>query len=158
MEKVFPLFKFVENGWKLEYICTKMYPAWSKCYLDKNRKLKHTTCDAVKEETLNESEENCKPSSKKQRTDTETEESCSKKVETVDTILAAHPLKPITLTHTQSLRPLWPTDHAKVYSPLELATPVEPPTLGLAPQAVDTNIEAIVQASDGQESPIVGSV
>ncbi|KAL4063289.1 hypothetical protein V8B97DRAFT_2026454 [Scleroderma yunnanense] len=107
MEKVFPLFKF--------------------------GKLKCTTCDAVKEETLDEPEKDCKPSSKKQRTDTKTEESCSKKVKgqatAVDTIPAAHPLKPITLTHTQSLGPLWPTDHAKVYSPLESATPVKPPTL-----------------------------
>ncbi|KAL4065032.1 hypothetical protein V8B97DRAFT_2025816 [Scleroderma yunnanense] len=80
MEKAFPLFKFTENRWKLKYICTKMYPAWSKCYLDKNRKLKCKTCDAVKEEALNKPEEDYKLSSKKQRTGTETEESCSKKV------------------------------------------------------------------------------
>ncbi|KAL4066554.1 hypothetical protein J3A83DRAFT_4189843 [Scleroderma citrinum] len=80
MEKAFPLFKFMENRWKLKYIYTKMYLAWSKCYLDKNGKLKCGTCDAVKEETLNKPEEDYKLSSKKWRTGTETEELCSKKV------------------------------------------------------------------------------
>ncbi|KAL4062217.1 hypothetical protein J3A83DRAFT_4374744 [Scleroderma citrinum] len=130
MEKAFPLFKFAENRWKLEYICTKMYPAWSKHYLDKNGKLKCGTCDAVKEEALDKPKEDYKLSSKKVK---------------VDTIPAAHPPKPITLPHTQSCRPSQPTDHAKVCSPLELATHVESPTL-----------EAIVQALDGQESPIMG--
>ncbi|KAI6115505.1 hypothetical protein EDD16DRAFT_1520668 [Pisolithus croceorrhizus] len=37
MEKEFPLFKLADNGWKLEYICTKMYSAWRKHHLDDGR-------------------------------------------------------------------------------------------------------------------------
>ncbi|KAL4074785.1 hypothetical protein V8B97DRAFT_2022414 [Scleroderma yunnanense] len=93
-----------KNRWKLEYICTKMYPAWSKHYLDKNGKLKCGTCDAVKEEALDKPKENYKLSSKKVKG----------QAMAVDTIPAAHPPKPITLPHTQSCRPSQPTDHAKV--------------------------------------------
>ncbi|KIK19065.1 hypothetical protein PISMIDRAFT_72794, partial [Pisolithus microcarpus 441] len=35
-EKEFPLFKLADNGWKLEYICTKTYSAWRKHHLDDN--------------------------------------------------------------------------------------------------------------------------
>ncbi|KAI6029524.1 hypothetical protein BKA83DRAFT_101402, partial [Pisolithus microcarpus] len=36
LECDFPLFKLAENGWKLEYLCTKTYSAWSKHDLDDN--------------------------------------------------------------------------------------------------------------------------
>ncbi|KAI5985168.1 hypothetical protein EDD15DRAFT_2200775 [Pisolithus albus] len=57
METAFPLFKFAENGWKLEYICTRAYPAWSKRYLDENGNLKRGTRDAIKEEALDDADE-----------------------------------------------------------------------------------------------------
>ncbi|KAI6009039.1 hypothetical protein EDC04DRAFT_2906804 [Pisolithus marmoratus] len=57
METAFLLFKFAENGWKLEYICTRAYPAWSKRYLDENGNLKRGMHDAIKEEALDDADE-----------------------------------------------------------------------------------------------------
>ncbi|KAI5981842.1 hypothetical protein EDD15DRAFT_2203594 [Pisolithus albus] len=46
LEREFPIFKLAENGWKLEYLCTKMYSAWCKHHLNENGQWKTT----VKEE------------------------------------------------------------------------------------------------------------
>ncbi|KAI6037936.1 hypothetical protein EDC04DRAFT_2604362 [Pisolithus marmoratus] len=91
METAFPLFKFAENGWKLEYICTRAYPAWSKRYLDENGNLKRGTRDAIKEEALDDADEDFqdhKLSSKKRKADTEMEGSRNKKAK-VPSVAAA---------------------------------------------------------------------
>ncbi|KAI6022659.1 hypothetical protein EDC04DRAFT_2900744 [Pisolithus marmoratus] len=91
METAFPLFKFAENGWKLEYICTRAYPAWSKWYLDENGNLKRGTCDAIKEEALDDADEDFqdhKLSGKKRKADTEMEGSRNKKAK-VPSVAAA---------------------------------------------------------------------
>ena len=36
MEKVFPMFKLANNGWKLDYLASNSYSAWRKCKLDAN--------------------------------------------------------------------------------------------------------------------------
>ncbi|KAI5991186.1 hypothetical protein EDD15DRAFT_2369106 [Pisolithus albus] len=45
LERDFPLFKLAENGWKLEYLCTKTYSAWSKHHLDDNGQWKKVIKD-----------------------------------------------------------------------------------------------------------------
>ncbi|KAI6154772.1 hypothetical protein BKA82DRAFT_41403, partial [Pisolithus tinctorius] len=46
LEHEFLIFKLAENGWKLEYLCTKTYSAWCKHHLNENGQWKM----AVKEE------------------------------------------------------------------------------------------------------------
>jgi len=36
MENVFPMFKLMNNGWKLDYLAATSYPAWQKWKLDEN--------------------------------------------------------------------------------------------------------------------------
>lgn len=90
MEMAFPLLKFAENGWKLEYICTRSYPAWSKRYLDESGNLKRTTRDTVKEEAADEEEDfqDHSLSGKKRKGHTETGRLHNKKpkVETPSTV------------------------------------------------------------------------
>ncbi|KAI6019099.1 hypothetical protein EDC04DRAFT_2607619 [Pisolithus marmoratus] len=84
-----------ENGWKLEYICMRAYPAWSKWYLDENGNLKRGTCDAIKEEALDDADEDFqdhKLSSKKWKADTEMEGSHNKKAK-VPSVAAADSLE-----------------------------------------------------------------
>ncbi|KAI5986399.1 hypothetical protein EDD15DRAFT_2200184 [Pisolithus albus] len=40
MESAYPDFKFANNGWKLDYLASMMYPAWRKGSLDDNGKWK----------------------------------------------------------------------------------------------------------------------
>ncbi|KAI5990767.1 hypothetical protein EDD15DRAFT_2369542 [Pisolithus albus] len=93
METAFPFLKFAENGWKLEYICTRSYPAWSKRYLDESGSLKRTTCDTIKEEAVDEAEEDFqdqKFSGKKRKSHTEMDRSHNKKPK-VETSSAVNP-------------------------------------------------------------------
>ncbi|KIO03922.1 hypothetical protein M404DRAFT_26534 [Pisolithus tinctorius Marx 270] len=102
METTFPLFKFAENGWKLEYICTRGYLAWSKHYLDNDGKLKRATLDTMKEEALDDVDEDLqdhKPS-KKWRGQTELEALHNKKAK-VDDMAVAEPPKVAALRNGQ---------------------------------------------------------
>ncbi|KAI6130138.1 hypothetical protein EV401DRAFT_613574 [Pisolithus croceorrhizus] len=82
MEKDFPLFKLADNGWKLEYICTKTYSAWKKRHLDDKGNLKRTTRDTTKEEGFDDDEdlENPKPYSKKRKVPTDNTKSSNEKL------------------------------------------------------------------------------
>ncbi|KAI6040958.1 hypothetical protein EDC04DRAFT_2602012 [Pisolithus marmoratus] len=87
--------KFAENGWKLEYICMRAYPAWSKWYLDENGNLKRGMHDAIKEEVLDDADEDFqdhKLSGKKWKADTKMEGSCNKKAK-VPSVAAADSLE-----------------------------------------------------------------
>ncbi|KAI6164577.1 hypothetical protein EDD17DRAFT_356425 [Pisolithus thermaeus] len=82
MEKDFPLFKLADNGWKLEYICTKTYSAWRKRHLDGKGNLKRTTRDTTKEEGFDDDEdlEDHKPCSKKRKGPTDNTKSSNEKL------------------------------------------------------------------------------
>jgi len=65
MEAAYPLFKFAENGWKLETLCTNMYSSWGLKCLDNNGKLKKNG-HSIKEEALDDEDlEDHKPAAKK---------------------------------------------------------------------------------------------
>ncbi|KAI6034737.1 hypothetical protein BKA83DRAFT_4121788 [Pisolithus microcarpus] len=103
MEKDFPLFKLTENGWKLEYICTKTYSAWRKHHLDDAGNLKRATRDMVKEEALDDDDdlEDCKPWNKKWKGHVETT-TPSKKKQKVDNIATVPQTKATTTVHGKS--------------------------------------------------------
>ncbi|KIO06842.1 hypothetical protein M404DRAFT_24516 [Pisolithus tinctorius Marx 270] len=143
METTFPLFKFAENGWKLEYICTRGYPAWSKCYLDDDGKLKRATRDAMKEEALDDADEDLqdhKPS-KKRRGQTELEALHNKKAK-VDDMAAAEPPEVAALGNGQPA-----TTPAEI-----LATQLNPPELFTAPDNKE-NIP-VVNHADVTQPPV----
>ncbi|KIM56278.1 hypothetical protein SCLCIDRAFT_29719 [Scleroderma citrinum Foug A] len=54
IEKKFSFFKFAEDGWKLDYLCTHLYPSWRSCRLDANGSLKKNVHNTVKEEASDE--------------------------------------------------------------------------------------------------------
>ena len=67
MEAAYPLFKFAENGWKLETLCTNMYSSWRLKHLDDNGKLKKNG-RSIKEEALDDEDlEDHKPAAKKRK-------------------------------------------------------------------------------------------
>lgn len=48
MEDTFPLFKFADNGWKLDFLATSSYPSWRRNNLDSDNNRKSR--DSVKKE------------------------------------------------------------------------------------------------------------
>ncbi|KAI6016304.1 hypothetical protein BKA83DRAFT_4497931 [Pisolithus microcarpus] len=106
-ELAFPLLKFAENGWKLEYICTRSYPTWSKRYLDESGNLKRTTRDTVKEEATNEEEDfqDHSLSGKKRKGHTEMGRLHNKKPK-VETLSTVDTPKVTTVPHSNQPAPL----------------------------------------------------
>ncbi|KAI6006365.1 hypothetical protein EDC04DRAFT_2969751 [Pisolithus marmoratus] len=98
MKVAFPLLKFTENGWKLEYICTRLYPAWSKCYLEESGNLKRTGHNTVKEEAVDDL------NGKKWKGHTEIDGSYNKQLK-VETVAVANPPKVITPDSRPSATP-----------------------------------------------------
>jgi len=73
MEKQFSFFKLAEDGWKLEHLCTYLYPSWRSRCLDADGNLKKNACNVVKEEASDEDKglgEDHKPVKRKGHADT----------------------------------------------------------------------------------------
>ncbi|KIK17039.1 hypothetical protein PISMIDRAFT_15388 [Pisolithus microcarpus 441] len=151
-EKEFPLFKLADNGWKLEYICTKTYSAWRKHHLDDNGNLKRTTHDVIKEEGLNDNNdlEDCKPCRKKQKGPPDTTRPSIKK-QKVDNVTLAPQLKATTPIHEHS--PTSSSSSSSVPPPTSLdAVPnVEPMMPEFPAEAEGTNGGATEQLPDSED-------
>ncbi|KAG1719987.1 hypothetical protein EDB19DRAFT_1836279 [Suillus lakei] len=68
MEDTFPLFKFADNGWKLDYLATSSYPSWHRNNLDSDNNCKSR--DSVKkeeEDAADDDDTNNEQTSKKHR-------------------------------------------------------------------------------------------
>ena len=58
MEKVFPMFKLANNGWKLDYLASNSYSAWQKQKLDANCRWKKKEKGVKVEEDDNDDNNN----------------------------------------------------------------------------------------------------
>lgn len=148
MEKDFPLFKLAENGWKLEYICTKTYSAWRKHHLDDAGNLKRAMRDMVKEEALDDDDdlEDYKPWNKKRKGHAETTTPSNKK-QKADNVAMVHQTKAATTVHGQSLTS---SPSATLGTILDPAAHVEPITLVLPAELDNANGEAAKGLPDPQ--------
>lgn len=148
MEKDFPLFKLAENGWKLEYICTKTYSAWRKHHLDDAGNLKRATRDMVKEEALDDDDdlEDCKPWNKKRKGHAETT-TPSKKKQKADNIATVPQTKATTTVHGKSFASPPSATSGTILDP---AARVEPITLELPAEPDNANGEATNGLPDPQ--------
>ncbi|KIK10618.1 hypothetical protein PISMIDRAFT_20231, partial [Pisolithus microcarpus 441] len=151
-EKEFPLFKLADNGWKLEYICTKTYSAWRKHHLDDDGNLKRTARDVIKEEGLDDNDdlEDCKPCGKKRKGPPDTTRPSIKK-QKVDDIALAPQLKATTPVHERS--PTSSSSSSLVPPPTSLdAVPnVEPTMPELPAEAEGANRGATERLPDSED-------
>jgi hypothetical protein len=71
MEGTFPLFKFADNGWKLDYLATSSYPSWRRNNLDSDNNRKSRDGIKKEEEEANDDDDdddtNDEQTSKKRR-------------------------------------------------------------------------------------------
>ncbi|KAG1768398.1 hypothetical protein EDD22DRAFT_949601 [Suillus occidentalis] len=154
MEGTFPLFKFADNGWKLDYLATSSYPSWRRNNLDSDNNCKSR--DGIKKEEEanddNNNNTNDEQTSKKRRRPTMSpvESKVPSKKTKVDSFAQLAPLSaPPSPTHTPSVStaslpaldtPTTPTTMPPAEP--ESATDLEttPPVLDLEPVNTDNTV------------------
>ncbi|KAI6011093.1 hypothetical protein BKA83DRAFT_4395034 [Pisolithus microcarpus] len=142
IEKEFPLFKLADNGWKLEYICTKTYSAWRKHHLDDDGNLKRSMRDMIKEEALEDDNdlESHKPCSKKRKGPPDTTRPSNKKQKVDSAVLAPQP-KATTPVHGRSPTSSSSSSVPPLTSP-DIVVHVEPAT----PESPLCNVDLLAEA------------
>ncbi|KAG1780967.1 hypothetical protein EV702DRAFT_1042653 [Suillus placidus] len=118
MEGTFPLFKFADNGWKLDYLATSSYPSWRRNNLDSDNN--HKSRDSIKKEEEEANDDN--------DDDDTTDEQTSKK--------CRHP----TMSPVESKVP---SKKTKVDSFAQLAPPSAPPSPTHTPSVSTASLPAL---------------